>query len=132
MIQIYISYNSVNTSSWRVVPSSFLLEAYPEIHNSSNVDFKELGAPGEPFSLLYRVRANQNTSRANDASTLPYLLMAHLDVVPVEEENWHYKPFAADVEDGFVYARGSIDDKNNAIVREPESLKAKLQFMVRT
>ena len=98
-----------------LVSFSWISPAFPQIHNSSNVDLKELGAPGEPFSLLYRVRSTADAS--NDTLSMPYLLMAHLDVVPVEAEYWNYEPFGAKVEDGFLYARGSIDDKNNAIVR---------------
>ena len=39
------------------------------------------------------------------------VMMAHYDVVPVEEENWTKKPFDAVVEDGILWGRGSIDTK---------------------
>ncbi|KAK4878818.1 hypothetical protein RN001_011324 [Aquatica leii] len=46
--------------------------------------------------------------------SLPSILLnSHMDVVPVFEENWNYKPFNADVdENGNVYARGSQDAKS--------------------
>ena len=40
--------------------------------------------------------------------------MAHMDVVPVEpgtESSWIHGPFSGDVADGFVWGRGTIDDK---------------------
>lgn len=42
----------------------------------------------------------------------PLVLMAHQDVVPVDENAWKYPPFDATVVDGRVYARGSLDCKN--------------------
>jgi acetylornithine deacetylase/succinyl-diaminopimelate desuccinylase-like protein len=41
----------------------------------------------------------------------PFLLMSHLDVVPAPRDRWSHDPFAADVEDGYVYGRGSVDMK---------------------
>lgn len=41
----------------------------------------------------------------------PVLLMAHMDVVGVERDQWTVDPFAAVEKDGYVYGRGAIDDK---------------------
>ncbi len=41
----------------------------------------------------------------------PFLLMSHLDVVPAPPERWTHDPFAADIEDGYVYGRGAVDMK---------------------
>jgi acetylornithine deacetylase/succinyl-diaminopimelate desuccinylase-like protein len=41
----------------------------------------------------------------------PLLLLAHLDVVGVERSKWTVDPFAAFVKDGYMYGRGSVDDK---------------------
>jgi acetylornithine deacetylase/succinyl-diaminopimelate desuccinylase-like protein len=41
----------------------------------------------------------------------PVLLMAHMDVVGVEPEQWTVDPFAGVEKDGYVYGRGAIDDK---------------------
>jgi aminoacylase len=45
--------------------------------------------------------------------TLPSILLnSHMDVVPVFEEKWTHKPFAADQdEQNNIYARGSQDVK---------------------
>ena len=39
------------------------------------------------------------------------LLVAHLDVVPVEKTRWTVDPFSGVVRDGYMYGRGAIDDK---------------------
>ena len=41
----------------------------------------------------------------------PFLLLSHLDVVPVAADRWSHDPFAADVADGYVYGRGAVDMK---------------------
>ncbi len=47
-----------------------------------------------------------------DGSAPPLLLMSHTDVVAVEPEKWTHDPFAAEIEDGFIYGRGAIDMKH--------------------
>ncbi len=59
-------------------------------------------APGRA-SFIARIRG--------DGSERPLLLMAHMDVVGVEPEQWTHPPFGAEVHDGYVYGRGAIDDK---------------------
>src|SRR5437588_3483277 len=41
----------------------------------------------------------------------PLLLLGHLDVVGVERDKWTVDPFAALIRDGYIYGRGSHDDK---------------------
>jgi acetylornithine deacetylase/succinyl-diaminopimelate desuccinylase-like protein len=45
----------------------------------------------------------------------PLLLMAHTDVVNVDPKKWTHPPFSATREGGYVYSRGTVDDKDNVV-----------------
>lgn len=48
------------------------------------------------------------------AGDRPVVLMAHLDVVPVDyDATWTHPPFAGVVADGIAYGRGTLDDKGS-------------------
>ncbi len=54
------------------------------------------------------------TWAGTDTSLEPIVMMSHLDVVPVEpgsERDWTHRPFSGDIADGFIWGRGSLDDK---------------------
>lgn len=62
------------------------------------------------FGVLY-------SWRGADPSCGPVVLMAHYDVVPVDEsDEWTHPPFAGQVEDGIVFGRGALDDKGPLLV----------------
>ena len=56
-------------------------------------------------NLVARIRGN-GTKR-------PLLIMAHTDVVNVDPKKWQHLPFGATLEDGYIYGRGTVDDKDN-------------------
>jgi len=49
--------------------------------------------------------------RGRDPSLKPMLLMAHIDVVEAQREDWKRDPFTLVEEDGWFYGRGVADDK---------------------
>jgi acetylornithine deacetylase/succinyl-diaminopimelate desuccinylase-like protein len=45
----------------------------------------------------------------------PLLIMAHTDVVNVDPKRWNFPPFSATRDGGYVYGRGTVDDKDNVV-----------------
>lgn len=84
-----------------------LQRRYPKLHATLKREL--IGG----LSLLY-------TWPGSDPAAKPILLMAHQDVVPVApgtERDWQAEPFAGTIKDGFVWGRGSWDDKANLIAQ---------------
>ncbi len=60
----------------------------------------------------------------------PVLLMAHYDVVPViqgTQRMWKRPPFAGVVEDGYLYGRGTLDDKMSVM-----GLLESIEYLLKT
>uniref|UniRef100_A0A8D1E3Q5 N-fatty-acyl-amino acid synthase/hydrolase PM20D1 n=1 Tax=Sus scrofa TaxID=9823 RepID=A0A8D1E3Q5_PIG len=53
------------------------------------------------------------TVHGSDPSLQPYMLLAHIDVVPAPDEGWDVPPFSGLERNGFIYGRGTIDNKNS-------------------
>jgi acetylornithine deacetylase/succinyl-diaminopimelate desuccinylase-like protein len=58
-------------------------------------------------NLVARLRGN-GTRR-------PLLIMGHTDVVNVDPTKWTHPPFSATRDGGYVYGRGTVDDKDNVV-----------------
>ncbi len=83
----------------------FLEETYPLVHENCT---REIIAE---YSLLY-------TWHGTDLGVDPILLMAHMDVVPVEadtESDWTEPPFSGAIAHDHLWGRGALDDKGPLI-----------------
>ena len=84
----------------------WLQQRFPRLHASLQREVVGL-------ALLY-------TWRGSDPQARPIALLAHQDVVPVEpgtEAQWQQPPFGGVVADGFVWGRGTWDDKGNVVAQ---------------
>ena len=84
---------------------AFLEKSFPLVH-------RYLGKEAvNEHSLLY-------TWKGKNEGLKPILLLAHLDVVPVDsetEKSWTQAPFAGTIADGYVWGRGAMDDKASVL-----------------
>ena len=58
-------------------------------------------------------RANLVARRKGNGNKQPILIMGHTDVVGVQPEKWYADPFSGLRKDGYIYGRGTLDDKDN-------------------
>ena len=49
--------------------------------------------------------------KGSDPCRMPVLFMNHYDVVPAKREAWKHDPFGAELIDGKIWGRGTLDDK---------------------
>ena len=72
-----------------------------------------LEAEGIPVKIfaLDPARANLVARIKGNGSKKPLLILAHTDVVGIQPEKWPVEPFGAVIKDGYVWGRGSVDDK---------------------
>ena len=75
-----------------------------KIMNEAGIDSRLYQTKGFPVIV----------GKVNGKSDKTVLVYGHYDVQPPDPvEQWNYDPFGAEIDDGRIYARGSIDDKGN-------------------
>lgn len=82
---------------------AYLQEQFPRVH--STLKREVVGG----LSLVY-------TWEGSDTAAKPVALLAHQDVVPIApgtEKAWQAEPFGGEIKDGYIWGRGSWDNKGN-------------------
>lgn len=108
-LQSLIRIPTVSYPDWSLVDSGafdeFVTEherQFPLLHE--RLDLTRIDTHG----LLFHWRG-----RSEDR---PVVLMAHLDVVPVDDgAPWQHPPFGAEIHDGAIWGRGTLDDKGQLV-----------------
>src|SRR5436853_4897527 len=72
------------------------------------------GIPSKTFAKDPN-RANLVARLKGNGSKRPLLILAHTDVVAVQKEKWPVDPFSAVMKDGYIWGRGTIDDKDKLV-----------------
>jgi acetylornithine deacetylase/succinyl-diaminopimelate desuccinylase-like protein len=83
-----------------------------DVANYLQAVLTEEGLHSELYALE-ESRANLVSRIKGNGSKRPILLMGHTDVVGVQADKWYADPFSGMRQDGFVYGRGTLDDKDN-------------------
>ncbi len=76
---------------------------------------KTLDDAGIPAQIVFMEsdRPNVVARLKGNGKKRPLLIMGHTDTVTVDLAKWHFPPFSATLDGGYVYGRGTIDDKDN-------------------
>ena len=95
-----------NSADWNATAFenfiAWMRDSYPSLH--ANTELTRIS----DYTLLYKWEGT-------DPSKKPILLTAHYDVVPVipgTEAQWSYPPYDGTVADGYIWGRGTLDNKS--------------------
>ena len=74
-----------------------------------------LKSEGIPVQVFAREphRPNVVARLAGSGAKRPVLIMGHTDVVNVDPKKWTHPPFGAERDGGYIYGRGTLDDKDS-------------------
>jgi acetylornithine deacetylase/succinyl-diaminopimelate desuccinylase-like protein len=72
------------------------------------------GIPVSTFALEPH-RPNIVARLKGNGTKRPLLIMGHTDTVNIDPKKWTFPPFGATRDGGYVYGRGTVDDKDNVV-----------------
>ena len=92
----------------------YLEKTYPLLHKTLSKEVVN------EYSLIYKWAGSGSDKK-------PFLMMAHMDVVPVDERtagDWEHDAFSGAIADGYVWGRGALDMKGHltAVMEAVEKL----------
>ncbi|NWH78791.1 P20D1 hydrolase, partial [Piaya cayana] len=111
---VSVSPEDLNTTAMAEF-GNYIREVFPAVFSSKFIQHEIVGT----YSHLFTVQGS-------DPALMPYMLLAHMDVVPAPPEGWDFPPFSAAEHEGFIYGRGTLDNKNSAI-----GILQALEFLLR-
>ena len=80
-------------------------EYLKQVFDSEGIPSQVLALDPDRSNVVARLKGNGRRR--------PLLIMGHTDVVTVDAAKWIHPPFSATREGGYVYGRGTVDDKDN-------------------
>jgi acetylornithine deacetylase/succinyl-diaminopimelate desuccinylase-like protein len=82
-------------------------EYLKKVLDAEGIETKMLIAEPDRANLMARIRGS--------GAKKPILILGHTDVVGVQREKWTFEPFAGIRKDGYIFGRGTLDDKDNVV-----------------
>jgi acetylornithine deacetylase/succinyl-diaminopimelate desuccinylase-like protein len=113
-----LDWNSINEEMMRHYQALIQMDTTdPPGNETKAVEYvkKVLEGEGIPVIVVAKdpARANLIARLKGNGSKRPLLIMGHTDTVKVDAAKWTFPPFSAARKDGYVYGRGTLDDKDN-------------------
>jgi len=79
-----------------------------QVLDKEGIPYQIFGSDPNRANLVARIKGSGKKK--------PILVMGHTDVVTIDPKKWvDHGPFSADVAGGYVYGRGTVDDKDNLV-----------------
>jgi acetylornithine deacetylase/succinyl-diaminopimelate desuccinylase-like protein len=84
------------------------VEYVKQVLDKEGIPYQVFAGDPNRANIVVRIKGN--------GKKRPILIMGHTDVVTVDSKKWiDHGPFSADLAGGYVYGRGTIDDKDNLV-----------------
>ena len=80
-------------------------EYVKQVLDKAGIETKVFELEANRLNVVARLKGN--------GSKRPILLMGHTDTVNVDPAKWTFPPFSAARDGGYIYGRGTVDDKDN-------------------
>jgi acetylornithine deacetylase/succinyl-diaminopimelate desuccinylase-like protein len=113
LIEIDTTHSKGNTTiAAEAMAAHLIAEGFPA------EDVQVLGPSEKKGNLVARYRGR-------DVGREPLLLLAHIDVVEADPEDWTLDPFTFTEQDGYYYGRGTTDDKDEAAIHIANLIRLK-------
>ncbi len=111
-------WNKVNEEAMRHYQALVRIDSTdPPGNETKVVDYLRgvLQAEGIPVTVVAKdpARANLIARLKGNGSKRPLIIMGHTDEVQVDLSKWMFPPFSATRQGGYVYGRGTLDDKSD-------------------
>jgi carboxypeptidase PM20D1 len=104
-----VSFKTISNDNFLLTDTTAFIEFHAFIDSAYPLIFQHIEKETHGNNaLLYKWQGKNATLK-------PLVLLAHQDVVPVEAENWEKEPFSGEIEDQFIWGRGTLDDKGSLI-----------------
>ena len=84
-----------------------VVEYVKKVLDGEGIDAKIVAKDPARANLIARLKGN--------GSKKPLLIMGHSDTVRVDAAKWTFPPFSAARQGGYVYGRGTLDDKSDLL-----------------
>ena len=83
------------------------VEYLKQVLDKEGIPYQVFAKDPQRPNLVARIKGNGKKK--------PILVMGHTDVVTVDPKKWTFPPFGAARDGGYVYGRGTVDDKDNLV-----------------
>ncbi len=100
ILERYRALVQIDTTAGR---ETLAVEYLKKVLEAEGIATKTVALDPKRANLVARIKGN--------GSKRPLLILAHTDVVGVQREKWPVDPFGAVSKDGYIWGRGSKDDK---------------------
>ena len=83
------------------------VEYLEQVLDKNGIPYQVFAKDPQRPNLVVRIKGNGRKK--------PILVMGHTDVVTVDAKKWTFPPFGGTRDGGYIYGRGSVDDKDNLV-----------------